>query len=177
MSPVVAVGSVNPVKVAAVQEVLQTMARFTDAVLMPSAAASGVSEQPLSLEETFRGAEGRARAALAHAGGHGLALGLEDGMYPCPTDPERYLNVCVACAVEAERVHFGCSSAFMYPDAVVRLVLEQKMDVSQALKAAGLTAHPKVGADVGAIGLLSKGRLVRKDYTKQALVAALLPWG
>ena len=177
MSARVAVGSLNPVKVQAVQEVLQTIARFEDAVLMPLAAASGVSEQPLSLEETFRGAEGRARAALRHAGGAGLALGLEDGMFPCPTDPARYLNVCVACAVEGEHVHFGCSSAFMYPDPVVQFVLQQGMDVSQALKAAGLTAHPKVGADVGAIGLLSGGRLVRKDYTKQALVAALLPWG
>jgi inosine/xanthosine triphosphatase len=177
MSVVVAVGSVNPVKVGAVQEVLQSMRGFEEAVLMPAAVASGVSDQPLSLEETFRGAEGRARAAVAHAGAARLGIGMEDGMYPCPTDPARYLNVCVACAVEGERVHFGCSSAFMYPDAVVRLVLEQGMDVSQALRAAGLTAHPRVGADVGAIGLLSGGRLVRKDYTKQALVAALLPWG
>ncbi len=59
---------------------------------------------------------------------------------------------------------------------VVRRVLEQGMDVSQALRAEGLTDDPKVGADVGAIGLLSRGRLVRKDYTQQAVTAALLPW-
>lgn len=174
---VFAVGSTNPVKVGAVSSTLDGLPAFTEVSVVGVSVPSGVREQPLSLEETYRGAEGRARGALEARPEAAWAIGVEDGMYPCPADAARHLNVCVACVLGREGArHFGASSSFMYPVEVARRVLDEGMDVSEALRAEGLTAHPKIGADVGAIGLLSKGRLVREDYTKQAVLAALLPW-
>lgn len=170
------VGSKNPVKVGAVQSIVGGLEAFAGFSVVGVAVPSGVSEQPLSLEETYRGAELRAQSALQDRPEATWGLGIEDGMYPCPADPARHLNMCVACVVGPEARQFGASSSFMYPEGVVRRVLQEGMDVSQALRAEGLTEHPKIGAHVGAIGLLSKGRLVREDYTKQAVLAALLPW-
>ncbi|MBI3573172.1 MAG: DUF84 family protein, partial [Candidatus Kerfeldbacteria bacterium] len=38
----------------------------------------------------------------------------------------------------------------------------------------GLTTNPKLGSYEGAIGLLTKGKMPRKDLTKQAVVTALV---
>lgn len=170
------VGSTNPVKVSAVQAIIATLPAFAGASAVGISVPSGVADQPTSLQETYQGAEYRAKEAMKGHPGATWAIGLEDGMYPCPVDPERYLNVCVACVLGAEKKNFGSSSSFMYPKNVVQRVLQDGMDVSQALRAEGLTTDSNVGADIGAIGLLSGGRLVRKDYTQQAVTAALLPW-
>lgn len=173
---VLVVGSTNPVKVGAVQASVEGLAAFKGASVVGLSVPSGVSEQPKTLQDSFQGAQTRAKNAMAAHPGANWGVGLEDGMYPCPVEPGRYLNVCVACVVGPQRVSYGTSSSFPYPPNVVRRVLEEGMDVSQALRAEGLTDNPKVGADVGAIGVLSRGRLVRKDYTQQAVTAALLPW-
>ncbi len=170
------VGSTNPVKVSAVQEAIADLPAFAGASVVGLSVASGVADQPTSLQETYRGAEHRAREALKAHRGATWAIGLEDGMYPCPVDEDRYLNVCVACVIGPERMNFGASSSFMYPPGVVQRVLREGMNVSQALRAEGLTQDANVGSDVGAIGLLSAGRLVRKDYSMQAALTALLPW-
>lgn len=170
------VGSTNPVKLSAVEESIADLAIFNGMTVVGISVASGVSEQPTSLLQTYQGAESRATSARQAHPSAAWAVGLEDGMYPCPVQPERYLNICVACVIGPEQTSFGTSSSFPYPEGVVRRVFEEGLDVSQALRAEGLTNSPKVGAEVGAIGLLSRGRLVRKDYTRQAVTAALLPW-
>ena len=46
---------------------------------------------------------------------------------------------------------------------------------SDAVRIAGLTDHVKLGnTEGGLIGLLTKGRVSRKEYTKQAIVNALI---
>jgi len=46
--------------------------------------------------------------------------------------------------------------------------------MNQAFSRAGLTNNPKLGSQEGAVGLLTKGRLTRKEYTKQAIRTALI---
>ena len=38
----------------------------------------------------------------------------------------------------------------------------------------GITKNPQIGSEEGAIGIVTKGRLDRKEYTKQALRMALI---
>jgi inosine/xanthosine triphosphatase len=61
----VVIGSTNPVKVAPVQAVLARV--FPGAAVHALPAASGVPDQPIGAEQIRRGAEQRARGALAHS--------------------------------------------------------------------------------------------------------------
>ena len=77
----VAIGSTNPTKVAAVESIVKQM--WPDAEIVALAVSSGVSEMPMSDNETITGARNRARAArtAAHAD---LGIGLEGGVHSDP---------------------------------------------------------------------------------------------
>ena len=60
----VLVGSANPVKIAAVRDAFEPC--FPGAVVEGIEASSGVPAQPVGEEETFAGAENRARTLLRH---------------------------------------------------------------------------------------------------------------
>lgn len=78
--PRVAVGSTNPVKINAVQAGFQKVwPKETHFQFLSVAAASGVSDQPMSDLESIRGATNRARAALAHFQAD-YGVGLEGGL-------------------------------------------------------------------------------------------------
>lgn len=71
----ITIGSKNPAKVKAVQEVFEKY----QPEIIPLSVPSGVSEQPLSDEETMRGALNRAWAALETGNGE-ISIGLEGGV-------------------------------------------------------------------------------------------------
>ncbi len=172
----VRLGTLNPIKRSALHTVLLDTPALARAKLEARSVSSGVSDQPKTLEETFTGAEQRARAAFGPEADQGgvLAVGIEDGLFPNPRVAARYLNVCVTCIFDGEALHFGTSSAFEYPPEVTRLVFEEQLNISEAMNASGYTQNPNLGSDIGAIGVLSKGRMVRLDYTQQAIRAALI---
>ena len=53
----IGVGSTNKVKVNAVKEVIADYEMFKNAEVVPVGTSSGVSDQPLSLQETINGAK------------------------------------------------------------------------------------------------------------------------
>src|SRR5436853_3980860 len=77
----VAVGSKNPVKVAATRAVIVRIA--PEAAIEPVSAASGVRDQPFGDEETIRGAIARARAAQKAVDAD-LGVGIEGGVVNMP---------------------------------------------------------------------------------------------
>jgi len=85
-----------------------------------------------------------------------------------------YMDLCACAIYDGKEVHIGLSSAFEFPTQVTRLILEEGLDANQAFYLVGLTKDPKIGSAEGAIGLLTKGRVTRKDYTKQAISMALI---
>ena len=46
--------------------------------------------------------------------------------------------------------------------------------MNDAAHKAGLTKNPKVGSAEGLVGIMTKGRLTRKEYTKEAIRTALI---
>ena len=77
----IAVGSTNPVKLTAVQSIVQQL--WPDAEVTAVSVPTGVSEMPLSDSETITGARNRARAARAAINAD-LGFGLEGGVHPDP---------------------------------------------------------------------------------------------
>lgn len=85
-----------------------------------------------------------------------------------------FMDVCACAIFDGNRFHLGLSSVFEYPIEVTRLVLEEGLDVTEAFNATGLSQNEKLGSAEGAVGLLTGGRITRKDYTKQAIVTAMV---
>jgi inosine/xanthosine triphosphatase len=168
---IVHVGSTNPVKIDAVREVFAESGRFGPFNLVPLDVATGVPEQPKSLDDTLRGAINRARNAFGNCD---LSVGIEDGLFAVPHTQSGYMNVCACAIFDGHRDHLGLASAFEYPLEVVRLVIDQGLDVTQAFVKLGLSPNATLGAAEGAIGVLTNGRLTRRAYAQQAVGMALI---
>jgi inosine/xanthosine triphosphatase len=167
----VIVGSKNEAKVAAVAEILKEYSHLAHAYVSGIEAASGVSNQPKSLDETIQGAMNRARNSFKDCD---YSVGIESGLMKVPNSKSGYMDVCVAVIYDGTEFHLGLSSAWEFPDTkVTDLMIKEGLDMSQAINKVGLTRNPHIGREQGAIGILTKGRLDRKAYTKQALQTAL----
>lgn len=167
----ISVGTKNSAKLEAVADLIKEY-DFAEGVKLSSVKVdSGVSEQPKSLEETIMGAKNRAKSAFSDCE---ISVGLESGLMKVPHTKSSFMNVCVCAIFDGENYHIGLSSAFEYPRKVIDLVLEEGMDVSEAFLRSGLTENPKIGSQGGAIGILTKGKLVRKNLTRQSIEMALI---
>ncbi len=165
------VGSQNNVKVSAVREAIRDYDFLSNTDVSGLNVSSEISEQPKSVDETIRGAINRSRNAFQNCN---FSFGLEDGLMRVPNTKTNYMNVCACAIYDGQNYHIGLSSAFEYPHDVTKLVFEEGLDINQAFHRVGLTKNPKVGSSEGAIGILTHGRLLRKEYTKQAITMALI---
>lgn len=169
----IAVGSLNPVKVQAVEEVLRDYQTFSAAEVVALAIASQVAEQPLSLGEMVSGATHRARGARSTAGAS-FGFGLESGLFEAPGIETGFFEACVCAIDDGRRISFGLSCGFEIPKRILSLMFEKGMDLAAACHASGLCSHANLGRQEGLIGLLTRGRVTRKEYTKQCITTALL---
>jgi inosine/xanthosine triphosphatase len=165
----VAVGSTNPVKLAAVRAVL---ARIQPAVQVDGVeVASGVPDQPLGDEETQRGARNRATAALALSGAD-LAVGLEGGVVVLADG--RMRSCAWAVVVDRHGVEgMGGSLSMPLPDRVADRIRagEELGHAMDALANVGGTKHGR-----GAVGILTAGLIDRQGAYEPMVAYALAPW-
>ena len=166
------VGTTNNAKIAAVEEMLKEYPHLAHAEICSTKTASGVANQPKSLGETVDGAINRARDAFNNCD---FSIGIESGLMEVPKTKSGYMDVCACAIYDGKEFHIGLSSAWEFPDPkVTALMVKEGMDMSQAINHAGLTSNPDIGAAEGAIGIMTKGRMDRKEYSKQALRTALI---
>ena len=167
----IVVGSKNQVKVDAVKEILQDYPHLKDAQIIMAEASSGVSEQPKSLEETVSGAMNRSKNAYKDCD---YSFGLESGLMAVPKTKTGFMDVCVCSIFDGKEYHLGLSSAWEAPKAIADYMFKDGLDMNEAAYKAGLTKNPKVGMAEGLVGIMTKGRLTRKEYTKEAIRTALI---
>jgi inosine/xanthosine triphosphatase len=166
------VGSTNKAKLEAVKELLDDYPHLKGATVEGFSAPSGVSDQPKTLDETIQGAMNRARHSFDQCD---YSVGLESGLMVVPNTKSGYMDVCVCAIYDGSEFHLGLSSAWEFPDKkIMELIIQEGLDMSQAINKAGLTNDPLIGSQAGAVGILTKGRVDRKEYTKQALRMALI---
>lgn len=108
--------------------------------------------------------QARNRAAQKNMGAY-MACGLVSLVTAVPT------AILVSSAQTVERVY---STGFEIPLKLLELILEKKMDLSQACLHSGISSNVKIGSTEGLIGILTKGRVDRKEYSKQCVMAAVL---
>lgn len=181
----VALGSVSPAKVSAVETALRRVHGGFVAVT-PVRAPSHVANQPVGDEETFRGARARAAGALRLVPGALLGIGIEAGVAWRPTaarggegrgaeppGPRLFTSAWVVAVDRYGLEGSACSAAFEVPDHLAGPVM-RGAELGTALDAAFGLERAKDGP--GAAGVLSRGLVTRSELYVQAVLLALLPW-
>lgn len=166
------VGTKNKAKVEAVEEIIKEYPHLSNFEIEGIEVISDVADQPISLEETINGAINRAKNAFADCE---YSIGLESGWMSVPKTKSGYMDVCVCAIYDGKECHLGLSSAWEFPNPeVTNLIIKDGLNTTQAINKVGMTKNENIGSEEGAVGLLTKGRMTRKEYTKQALRTALI---
>jgi inosine/xanthosine triphosphatase len=165
------VGSKNSVKIDAVKETITEYPMFRDAEVFSFDVSSGVSDQPKSIEEIIKGAKNRALACFKDCD---FSFGHESGIAKIPETKTGFMNIDVCAIYDGDKYHLGVSPCFEYPIKVMKHVIEDNDDINQAFSKVGLTDKKALGSEEGAIGLLTKGRMPRKEFTKHSIRMAII---
>lgn len=163
----VAVGSTNPVKLAAVCAVLERLAPGVQ--VNGIAVASLVPDQPFGDAQTIAGATNRAHAARAALDAD-LGVGIEGGVVETNTG----MRTCAwaVIATKTGATHVGGSLSMPLPDAVAALIRDG-VELGHAIDQLVGTQNIKHGA--GAVGILTEGLVSRQDAYETILAYALAP--
>jgi inosine/xanthosine triphosphatase len=168
MKIMIAVGSTNPVKLAAVQVVLGRA--FPEATFIPVEAPSGVPEQPWGDDETRLGAFNRANQALAKTGAD-YGVGLEGGL----SETSVGLMTCAWCAMVDRRgkVGYGGGVKMLLPPLVAD-ILRQHGELGPVMDT--LINEPGTKQKQGAVGILTNGLSNRQAAYEQLVAMAAAPF-
>jgi inosine/xanthosine triphosphatase len=171
----IAIGTTNTAKVQALEEVLKGYSIFENTVqIIPFSVPSGVSDQPLSLQETIEGAKNRAKNSFIGCDSCSYGFGIESGLLEAPGTRTGFLHVSVCSIYNGKDHYVGLSTGFEVPPAILSLVTDKKMDLSQACLETGISTNTSIGSQEGLVGILTNGRVDRKEYSKQAIRSALV---
>lgn len=162
----IAVGSTNPTKTRAVENVLHSV---YDAIeLMALEVPTGISAQPVGDEETRQGALNRARAALELTDAE-WGLGLEGGIIE--TEFGVMTNAWCVIVARDGRIGVGGSANMLLPQVVADRVLKDGIELGAAMDEYANIADVKRGP--GAIGVLTHGLLTRQGAYEYIIKLAL----
>lgn len=169
---IIKVASMNPVKINAVKEAISDYSIFNNAEIIGVKIKSGVGEQPMSLEATVQGALNRANKAFQFCN---YSFGIESGFMEIPNFPGVY-NFTSVVVYDGKKYSLGTSSGFQVPPKALEVIRRNKIDLDAAIKLTGISDNPIIGkTNSGVIGILTNGKISRKDYTKEAIIKALIP--
>jgi inosine/xanthosine triphosphatase len=180
---IIAVGSTRGPKVEAVRRALGVLARvapqFQGAEVVPFDASAAGPPMPLSMDEMLEGARGRAQLALEAVETSGrradFGVGLEGGIDLRRTAPSnRGFLMSWAYVTDGRRGAHGCGGAVEVPSSLLESVVEQGIELSEAIDA--LSGDKDVRSKQGAWGILTLGLLDRTGSFEAALVNAFAPF-
>jgi inosine/xanthosine triphosphatase len=165
----VAVGSKNPVKLAAARAVVTRL--VPQITIEPVEVPSGVPDQPFGDDETIRGALTRARGARQKLDAD-FGIGLEGGVVEMP---DGSMRTCAWAAVVSRsgRHGVGGSLAMPLPNSVAELI-RGGMELGHAMDK--LTGHSNIKHGAGAVGILTAGVVDRQAAYEHLVAYALAPF-
>jgi inosine/xanthosine triphosphatase len=167
---IVKVASLQNVKIYGVQESIALYERFKGAIVRRKHVPSGVNELPATLDEIAQGAKNRAENSFHDCD---YSFGIEDGVVDFASNGKPNYAILSNCAIyDGKRIILGNAEPFFIPEEVGRMIY-QEMDLNKAMYRLGLTTDPSIGRTIGAVGILSGGKLIRKEHIKQGIINAL----
>lgn len=165
----IVVASTNPVKIEATRVGFSQV--FGENIqLIGISIPSGVSDQPMSDDETHRGAKNRALNARQAYPDADYWVGIEGGI-------EEHLGVLTVFAwiviLNQDRTGHARTATFILPDEVAKLV-KQGLELGDADDIVFGRANSK--QQNGSVGLLTHDRIDRAGYYSPAVILALIPF-
>ena len=175
----VAVGSKNPVKVAAVRQAFFRAFPDRPLVCVGHDVPSGVSDQPWGRDETLKGAIQRAHGALLAETGADYAVGIEGGVVEAPGGLRSVAYVAIRRRGRDVRLSVEHTASFALPPRVERLVRGQepghgKLELGAACDLVFNETNSKQRG--GTVGAVTRGLIDRTTYYEHAVICALAPF-
>ena len=162
----IAIGSTNPTKTRAVENVLRAL--YSELEMITLEVASGISAQPIGDEETRTGAHNRAQRVLELTDAE-WGFGLEGGVIQ--TEFGVMTNAWCVIVARDGRVGVGGSANMLLPEIVAQRVLQDGRELGEAMDEYANTQDVKRGQ--GAIGILTRGLLNRQGAYEYIVKLAL----
>ena len=164
----VVVGSKNPVKLKATENILNQI--YSQVEVEAKHADSEVPDQPIGLETTINGAINRAKNVFSTE--FDLSVGIESGLLEVPHSITGYLDIQWCAIFDGEKITLGVSAGFEYPPLIIEKVMEG-MEVGDVMDQ--VTGVDRLGEKKGAVSYLSNGLLDRTGNTEQCVLMAMIP--
>ncbi len=166
----VVVTSGNPVKIEAARRGFEQVFPDHDIRIEPLKVPSGVPDQPLTDEETLKGARTRAENARAARPDADFWIGLEGGL---ETQSGQLMAGAWIFVLGPDGEGRSRTANFLLPEPIaekIRSGLELGTAIDQVFQRQGAKQGP------GAAGLLTDGVIGRTDLYEPAVVLALIPF-
>ena len=168
MTQTVIVASKNPVKIDATRLGFNQLFPKVQWNVHGANIPSGVSDQPMSDEETLRGAQNRARNAQANYPVADYWVGIEGG---CAREYGKVWVFAWIVVCSRDQMELGRTSSFVLPDNIVEH-LDQGLELGHATdRVYGEKDSKRRG---GVVGALSHGHIDRTEYYVQPMILALM---
>lgn len=167
----VIIASQNPVKIESVKVGFERAFPDLEFTFEGVSVSSGISDQPMSSEETYQGAENRATNAKEKYPEADYWVGLEGGI----EDTKHGMRVFgwVAIINKNDKLGSSRSTDFILPEGVAKLV-RSGMELGDADDQFFNRTNSKQGD--GAIGILTHGAIKRVDKFIEPVISALIPF-
>ncbi len=118
----IAVGTTSKQKISYLEEILKEIE--VNCSLIPFEVSSGVSDQPLSSQETKRGSINRAKNTFSKSTDCDFAIGIEVGYHP--NKKGKYQMLCWATVIDSQTKISAKSQKIILPDFYQKLLQENK---------------------------------------------------
>jgi inosine/xanthosine triphosphatase len=161
----VIVGSKNPVKINAAKRAFSKF--FDDFEVLGIDAESGVSNMPMTRQETKKGAINRAKKALEH--GADFAVGIEGGVYE--DEHGMFLFGVIAILDKENKLSLAGSEGFMLPEKISAEIRNGK-ELGPLMDK--ITGMKNIKQNNGAIGYFTKNHVTRTTSFEQSIILALV---
>lgn len=167
----IVVGSTNPVKINVVQNGFRKLFPGIEPQMFGCAAKSGISDQPMSREETFKGAKNRAYHAREMIPQADYWVGIEGGMDDTHGIMQEFAWIFVLSKDGKESKSH--SPSFTVPTQIA-LMVRGGMEHGPASDRFFKVEDSK--RTNGTIGLISNDVLTRTSYQETAVICAFIPF-
>ncbi len=138
------------------------------------AVPSGVAAQPMSEDETMRGAIQRARGVLAAVPGADIGLGLEGGVDFDARHTRQWYLFSVCAAWDGHHLYVGRGVYIPIPQSIGARLQAGGIELAQIMDEISNTTGSN--HQQGAYGLLTGGRITRAEAFRDAVIASLTPF-
>ncbi len=167
----VIVTSKNPVKIESVKAAFQKVFNNTTIEVDALGVPSGVSNQPMSDQETLTGAMNRLNSAMSINSNADYYVAIEAGINDI--GGEMYNYAWVLIKNKDNKLGKSKTDTFVIPSRVRDLILEGK-ELGEADDI--VFGHTNSKQTVGSIGILTKNLITRTSYYVEAVILALIPF-